>query len=383
MKALISTKAQWAEHAMWPDRRILDFFGTEFPILQAPMAGATDVDLAIAVAKAGGLGAMPAGMLSGEQVRAQVAQFRAAAGSRPINLNFLAHKMPVPNNAREHAWRERLKSYYAEFGIDPAAPVASASRLPFDAATCAVVEELRPAVVSFHYGLPERELVGRVKKAGCKVIGTATTVKEATFLEANGCDAVIAQGFEAGGHRGMFLSMEPATQVGLFALLPQVVDAVKVPVIATGGIADARAIVAALALGAAAVQLGTAYLFCPEAKILPPHRAALRTARDDSTALTNVLTGRAARGLINRAMRELGPISADVPEFPLASSALAPLHAKAQAQGSGDFSPMFAGQGAPLGRELPAGELTRALAAETLDLLRQVSSQVPGTPLSR
>src|SRR5262249_52600311 len=193
---------------------------------------------------------------------------------------FFAHKMPLPNKAGEHAWRERLKPYYVEFGMDPAAPVPAAARHPFDAATCAIVEETRPAVVSFHYGLPEKELVGRVRAAGCKIICSATTVEEARFLEANGCDAVIAQGLEAGGHRGMFLSMDMARQVGLFALLPQVVDAVKVPVIATGGIGDARTMAAALMLGAAAVQIGTAFLFCPEAKILPPHRAALRAASD-------------------------------------------------------------------------------------------------------
>ena len=277
---------------MWSDRTLLDLFAIDVPILQAPMAGASDAELAIAVAKAGGLGALPAGMLSGEQVRAQVAQFRAAAGDRPLNLNFLAHKMPVPNNAREHAWRERLKPYCLEFGIDPAAPVAGAARRPFDAMACAVVEEIKPAVVSFHYGLPEKELVARVKAAGCKIICSATTVEEARFLETNGCEAIIAQGVEAGGHRGMFLSTDPATQVGLFALLPQVVDAVKVPVIATGGIADARTMAAALTLGAAAVQIGTALLFCPEAKILPPHRAALRIAHDDSTVLTNVFSGR-------------------------------------------------------------------------------------------
>lgn len=354
---------------MWPDRALLDLFAIDVPILQAPMAGASDVDLAIAVAKAGGLGALPAGMLSGEQVHSQVTQFRAAAGNRPLHLNFLAHRMPVPNNAREHAWRQRLKPYYLEFGIDPAAPAADTARRPFDAAMCAIVEELKPAVVSFHYGLPEKELVTRVKAAGCKVMCSATTVDEASFLETNGCDAIIAQGLEAGGHRGMFLSEDPATQVGLFALLPQVVDAVKVPVIAAGGIGDARGVAAALTLGAGAVQLGTAFLFCPEAKILPPHRAALRAARHDSTVVTNVFSGRLARGLANRAIRELGPISDTVPEFPLASGALAPLHVKAQAQGSGDFSPMFAGQAVALGRELPAGELTRILAAETLDLL--------------
>ena len=356
---------------MWPDRTLLDLFAIDVPVLQAPMAGASDAELAVAVAKAGGLGALPAGMLSGDQIRAQVEQFREATGGRPFNLNFLAHTMPVPNNTREHAWRERLKPYYLEFGIDPATPVAGAARNSFDAAMCVIVEETKPTVVSFHYGLTEKELMTRIKAAGCRIICSATTVDEAKFLETNGCDAIIAQGFEAGGHRGMFLSTDPATQVGLFALVPQVVDAVKVPVIATGGIADARTMAAALTLGAAAVQIGTAFLFCPETKILPPHRAALRVARDESTVVTNVFSGRLARGFVNRAIRELGPISDIVPEFPLASGALAPLHAKAQAQGSGDFSPMFAGQAAALGRELPAGQLIRTLAAGALDLLPQ------------
>lgn len=356
---------------MWSDRRLLDLFKIDHPIMQAPMAGVMDSELAIAVGKAGALAGLPAGMLNAEQLRTQVAEFRAAATNRSINLNFFAHKMPIPNNAREHAWRERLKPYYVEMGIDPAAPVPTTNRAPFDPLMCAVIEELKPDVVSFHYGLPDAALVARVKAVGSQVISTATTVAEARFLEASGCDAVIAQGLEAGGHRGMFLSNDIATQVGLFALLPQVVDAVKVPVVATGGIADARAIAAALTMGAAGVQLGTAFLFCPEAKTLPPHRAALRAAGDIGTVLTNVFSGRPARALINRAIRELGPISDIVPDFPLASGALAPLHARAQAQGSGNFSPMLAGQAAPLGREMPAGELIRTFASQTQDLLRR------------
>jgi nitronate monooxygenase len=280
----------------------------------------------------------------------------------------------VPNNAREHAWREKLKPYYVELGIDPNAPVPASNRAPFDEAFCAVVEEVRPAAVSFHFGLPGTALVTRVKAAGCLVLGAATTVAEAVWLEQRGCDVIIAQGYEAGGHRGLFLTDDLAAQVGTFSLVPQVADAVRVPVIAAGGIADARGIVAALALGAAAVQIGTAYLACPESKILPLHRAALKTARDDGTAVTNVMTGRPARGLVNRLMRELGPISDAAPAFPLAGGALAPLHAKAQAQGSGEFSSMWAGQSAALAREMPATDLTRSLAAEAQALMRTLAA---------
>lgn len=354
------------------DRRLLDLFHVELPIVLAPMAGAMDPDLAIAVAEAGGLGSLPAAMLTAEQLRVQVEKFRAGA-AKPLNLNFFAHRPPVPNNAREHAWRETLKPYYRELGIDPNAPVPASNRSPFDEAFCAVIEDVKPEVVSFHFGLPEVALVARVKDAGCKVIGSATTVQEARWLAARGCDAVIAQGYEAGGHRGLFLSDDLATQVGTFALVPQVTDAVKVPVIAAGGVSDARGIVAALALGASAVQIGTAYLACPESKILAPHRAALKTARDDGTVVTNVMTGRPARGLINRVMRELGPISDLAPAFPLAGGALAPLHAKAQAQGSGDFSSMWAGQSAALARAMPAGDLTRALWAEAQALTARMA----------
>src|SRR6266568_8581072 len=229
---------------------------------------------------------------------------------------------------------------------------------------CEILVELKPKVASFHFGLPETPLVARVKAAGCLVFSSATTAAEARWLAERGADAIIAQGYEAGGHRGMFLTEDLAAQVGTFALVPQVVDAVKVPVIAAGGITDARGIAAAFALGAAGVQMGTAFLFCPEAKISAPHRAAFKSARDDATVLTNLMTGRPARGVYNRLMRDLGPISDIAPQFPLAAAAVAPLRASAEAQGSADFSPLWSGQAAALGREMPARELLARLSAE-------------------
>jgi nitronate monooxygenase len=311
-------------------------------------------------------------MLTPAQLHDQFARVRART-VKPVNVNFFCHAAPVPNNAREVRWRDTLAPYYRELGIDPSMPVPTSNRAPFDAAFCAVIEALKPQVVSFHFGLPADELLTRVKAAGCRVISSATTTAEAIWLEQHGVDAVIAQGFEAGGHRGMFLTDNIAAQVGTFALVPQIVDSVRVPVIATGGIADARGIAAAFALGACGVQIGTAYLHCPEAKIAAPHRAAMRSARDDATAITNLMTGRPARGFINRIMREVGPVSDVAPQFPLAAGALAPLRAKAEASGSGDFSPMWSGQAAALGREMAAGELTKLLAAESQAKLRRLA----------
>ena len=358
---------------MWPDRRLIELFRIELPIVQAPVAGAMNWELAAEVAAAGGLGSLPCAMLNPEQVRSEMGKIRART-KNPINLNFFCHSPPVPNNAREARWRDRLAPYYRELAVDPAAPIPSSNRTAFDAVICDVVEETKPDVVSFHFGLPAEPLLGRLKAAGFPVMSSATTAAEARWLEERGVAAVIAQGYEAGGHRGMFLSDDLAAQVGTFALIPQVVDAVKVPVIAAGGVTDARGIAAAFALGAAGVQMGTAYLWSPEAKISAPHRAALRSGRDDGTAVTNLMTGRPARGFVNRVMRDIGPISDVAPEFPLAAGALAPLRAKAEAQGSGDFSPLWAGQAASLGRTLPAGELTRKLAADALARLREMGS---------
>ncbi len=325
------------------------------------MAGVQGSALAIAVCQGGGLGALPCAMLSGEEIREEVARIRAQT-DRPFNLNFFAHAVPAPDPEREAAWRARFAAYYEEFGLDPASATGGPARRPFDAEIAALVRALRPPVVSFHFGLPADDLLAEVRSAGARILASATTVAEALWLEARGVDAIIAQGIEAGGHRGLFLSEDLDTQLGTLALVPQVVQAVRVPVIAAGGIADARGVHAALALGAAAAQVGTAYLLCPEATTRAVHRAALKSERARHTALTNVFSGRPARGIVNRLMTELGPMAADAPRFPLATAASAPLRAKAESLGVDDFSPLWAGQNTSGCREVPAADLTRALA---------------------
>ena len=353
---------------MWPDRRLLDLFGIELPIVLAPMAGPVLSEMTIAVANAGGLGSLPCALLSPDQARAELDKVRMSTNG-PINLNFFCHTPPAFDEVREAGWRERLRPYYLELGVDPQGPIPVSNRTPFDESSCELIEEFRPEVVSFHFGLPDMRLVERVKATGAKVISSATTVREAVWLEERGCDAIIAQGNEAGGHRGIFLDDDISSQPGTFALVPQVVDAVKAPVIAAGGVADARGIAAAFALGASAVQVGTAYLFCPEAKVSAPHRAALKAARDDETMLTRLFTGRPARSIVNRVMREVGPMAEVAPAFPLAGGALAPLRARTEPAGSGDFMPLWSGQAARLGREMPARELTETLAREALALM--------------
>jgi len=359
---------------MWPDRRLLDLFKTELPIVQAPMAGVQDADIMIGAATGGALPSLPCAMLSGEKIREQVSIVRQRVAA-PVNLNFFCHTAIEPDSRAVQVWRRRLTPYYREYGLDPDAAIPFANRAPFDAAMCELVEELKPEIVSFHFGLPEPALLQRVKATGAVVVSSATIVREAIWLEENGADAIIAQGAEAGGHRGMFLTDDIAEQPGTFALVPQVVDAVKVPVIAAGGIADGRGIAAAFALGAAGVQIGSAYLRCPESKVIAPVRVALARARDDSTVITNVMTGRPARGVANRVMREVGPISPDAPAFPHAATGLAPLKAAAEARGLVDFTNLWAGQAVRLGREMPAAELTRALAGAALIRLSQMAGK--------
>ena len=341
-----------------------DLFGTTFPIIQAPMAGVQGAALAVAVSNSGGLGSLPCAMFSTEALHKEL-QILQAGTQHPYNVNFFCHRQPKPDAVREAHWRETLSPYFHELGVAPSTIVSGPGRFPFSHDSADVLEKYRPAVVSFHFGLPSAELVARVKSWGSKVISSATTVDEASWLQEQGVDAIIAQGLEAGGHRGMFLSNDITTQVGTLALLPQVVASVNIPVIAAGGIASAAGVKAAMTLGATGVQVGTAFLLCPEATTSSVHRAALHSAQARETALTNLFSGRPARGIVNRIMREQGPMSTSVPAFPFAPAALAPLRACAEALGSGDFSPLWAGQNASTCKAVPASDLVRELAASS------------------
>ncbi len=341
---------------------ISTLLGIELPIIQAPMAGVQGSTLAIAVSNAGGLGSLPCAMLEPDTIRKELEAIRSQT-TKPYNVNFFCHINPAPDPTRDATWRAALEPYYAEYGIDANTIPSTPGRLPFSAAAADVLDAFRPPVVSFHFGLPSAALLARVRAWGTKILCTATTVDEALWLEAQGVDAVIAQGLEAGGHRGHFLSDDINAQLGTFVLVPQIVAAIKIPVIAAGGIADAAGVAAAMRLGASGVQVGTAYMLCPEATTSAIHRAALKSELARVTALTNLFTGRPARGIVNRIMRELGPINPAVPPFPMATSAILQLRGKAEAAGVGDFSPLWAGQNTGGCAEISAADLTRQLAS--------------------
>jgi nitronate monooxygenase len=337
-----------------------NLLNTSLPIIQAPMAGVQDSALAVAVSNAGGLGSLPCAMLTPQQLHQEL-QTLTAQTPQPYNVNFFCHTLPHPDAVREERWRALLTPYYQEFGLRFQPLSTTPARLPFNHDAADVLEAFKPPVMSFHFGLPEKGLLARVKSWGSLVLSSATTLDEALWLEANGANMIIAQGLEAGGHRGMFLTKDLTTQAGTFALMSQIVKAVEIPVIAAGGIVDAKSVKAALTLGVVAVQVGTAYLLCTEATTSAIHRKALKSKASQPTALTNLFTGRPARGMMNRLMKELGPISKDAPEFPLATSAIAPLRAKAESQGSGDFSPLWCGQNVTGCKEISASELTKEL----------------------
>ncbi len=357
---------------MWPDTRICELFGVEHPIVLSPMAGSAGPELASAVCMAGGLGSLPCAFLTLDEVRNHVTAVRQIT-TKPLSLNFFCHEYLEYDESEERAWLDRFSPYCSELGVEPTLGGPSFNDIPFGEEHCQLVEELRPAVASFHFGLPDDSLLQRVKKAGCRVISSANTVDESVWLESRGCDVVIAQGTEAGGHRAMFLSKTVAEQAGTMALVPQVVDAVKVPVIAAGGIADGRGIAAAFALGASGVQMGTAYLFTDESWASAMYRSKLHSARDDGTVLTNVFSGRPARGFATRLTRELGPIAGKPMSFPMGYGVIGQFKAKAEAAGSTEFSTYLAGQSASLGRAGSAAELTRRLVQETREHLSRLA----------
>ncbi|OZG75221.1 2-nitropropane dioxygenase [Hahella sp. CCB-MM4] len=340
---------------------IRHLLGIELPIIQAPMAGVQDHRLAVAVSNAGGLGSLPCAMLTSENLRKELEAIRQAT-DRPYNVNFFCHQIPKPNPQREQQWKNVLSPYYREFNIDTDSIPSGPGRLPFSQESLDVLKAFRPPVVSFHFGLPEPGLLDQVKGWGAKILASATTIEEALWLEQREVDVIIAQGLEAGGHRGMFLTDDITTQMGSYALLPQILDAVRVPVVAAGGIANNQGVSAALGMGAAGAQVGTAYLLCPEATTTAIHRRALKSEGARHTALTNVFSGKPARGIVNRFMRETGPMSSSVAPFPLAAPAVAPLRSAAEGNGSGDFSPLWAGQNVSGCQEISATELTRQLA---------------------
>jgi nitronate monooxygenase len=357
--------------------RLLKLLGIELPIIQAPMAGCSTPELVAAASNAGGLGSLACAMLSVDQVNQGSARIKSLS-NRSFMLSFFTHKPPGDTAAQERAWQQKLAPYYKEFGVEPPSAPPVGTRRPFDEEYCDAVLKIAPKIAHFHFGMPKPELVKRLKDAGIVVLATGTTVAECKRVVELGAEAVVAQGFEAGGHRGIFLSGDTdiANQVGTMALVPQVVDAVTVPVIAAGGIADPRGVAAAFALGASAAWVGTAYLFTPEANVSELHRAALRNATDDSTVLTTLFTGRPARGIVNRFIREFGPMHPEAPIFPQATPPLAPLRAAAETAGTGDFSPLWSGQGAGLARETSAAQLTKDLAAGWREVVSALSKAV-------
>ncbi len=351
----------------WPTNRLTELLGIRLPIIQAPMAGSTTPELAAAVTNSGGLGSLGCAFLDADAFLDQCSTVRTTTNGAH-NVNFFVHQEPREDTRRGEATRALLAPYYEEYGLGEV-PAAKASHPTFGKAQLDAVLEARPPVVSFHFGLPDEASLSAVKEAGLIVLGSATTVAEARELEARGVDAVIAQGFEAGGHRGTFAPPYEAGHVGTMALVPQVADAVEVPVIAAGGIGDGRGIAAALALGAEAVQLGTAFLTCPESAAHARYREALTEARDDRTRLTEAFSGRPARGIENRYMVEMSGHEDAFPDFPILNTLTGPLRKASAEAGDGEFMSLWAGQAAALSRSLPAAELVERLARETEEVL--------------
>lgn len=339
---------------------LLQRLGIPLPIVQGPMTGSDTPPLAAAVSQAGGLGMLGCGMRSPEAMAQAAAAVRAAT-DRPFGMNLFVLDTPAPDAATVQAAMARLAPLYAEFGLTPEAPARWCEDF---AAQFEALVAARPAVASFTFGILDGAQVGRLHGAGCVVVGTATTLAEALAWQDVGADAVCASGMEAGGHRGTFLGDVDASLVGTMALIPQCVDALRIPVIAAGGIMDGRGIAAAQALGAQAVQMGTAFLACPESGITPAQRAAMARAQGTDTRITRAYSGRPARGIVNTMMERLAADEAAIPPYPIQNALTGALRRAAGVQGRADYLSLWAGQGVGAARVMPAGELVALLAQE-------------------
>lgn len=355
---------------MWPDRRLMTLLRIDHPIIQAPMAGSTTPALASAVCNAGGLGSLGSAVNTPDEIRADIRAMRAGT-NRPFNLNFFIHDALKTDPAVLQRTRERLAPWYQKLGLG--APPQDLPDLGpgFDDTRLQLLLDLRPAVASFHFGVPHPDAVLALKSAGITLISTATTVAEARAVESAGMDAVIAQGWEAGGHRGAHRPNDPAAGIGTLALVPQIADAVRIPVIAAGGIGDGRGIAAAFALGAAGVQMGTAFLSCPEAGTDAARRAHLARATEEDTLVTDAFSGRSARALRSRYAEAMEASREPLPAFRQMYALTDPLLTAAQ----DDIASFHLyGQAARLNRAVPAAELMAALAAETASVFAKMSA---------
>lgn len=339
--------------------------GVEFPIIQAPMVGVSTPKLAAAVSNAGGLGSIGIGASTPEQARAMISETRVLT-NKPFNVNLFCHRPAMANAQREAAWLEYLRPYFAEFGATPPAELKEIYKSFLqDEAMLELLLSERPAVVSFHFGLPPQEQIRALKQAGIILLASATTPAEAALVEEAEVDFIVAQGIEAGGHRGVFEPEQGDAGIGTLPLVRLIAKQTRLPVIAAGGIMDGQGIAAAMALGASAVQLGTAFILCPESSANAAYRQTMKSERARHTQITSVISGRPARGIINRIFSEVGaPGPYRLPDYPITYDAAKALHAAASARGNNDFAVQWAGQGAALAREMPAAELIRTLVEE-------------------
>ncbi|MCU9948295.1 NAD(P)H-dependent flavin oxidoreductase [Pseudomonas sp. PDM13] len=341
-----------------------ELLGIDIPLIQAPMVGVSTPKLAAAVSNAGALGSIGIGASTPDQARTMIRDTRALT-AKPFNVNLFCHQPAQADPAREQAWLEHLRPLFAEFDAEPPATLREIYRSFLDdPAMLQVLLEEAPAVVSFHFGLPQQGWIDQLKARGIRLLATATNLAEARLIEAAGIDAIVAQGVEAGGHRGVFEPEQDAL-IGTFALTRTLASQTRLPVIAAGGIMDGASIRAALQLGASGAQLGTAFILCPESAANTAYREAMKSPRVERTALTAAISGRAARGLPNRLFSDVGhPQAPALPDYPITYDAAKALHAAASAKGCDDYAVQWAGQGAPLARALPAAELVAALARE-------------------